>query len=100
MQGPQKSITAGTLTPSGTFLAGAADGRIVAYDLSGSKGAGDVEYVSGASHASLVTGLVSNAEGALSVGFDDTLREINAEGRSMTCVSVSLFLLNRNCAEY
>ena len=46
----------------------------------------DIEYLSGPTHASLVTGLAASADTALSVGFDDTIRELSAEGKSITFV--------------
>ncbi|KAL5522671.1 hypothetical protein ACEPAG_8689 [Sanghuangporus baumii] len=84
--GPQKSITAGTLTASGTFIAGTADGRLLSYDVAG----GDVHLVSGNSHSSLVTGIASAGETVLSVGFDNTLKEISADTKSLTDASTKL----------
>lgn len=54
----------------------------MSYDISGS----DVQYVSGAAHSSIVTGLASAGGNTLSVGFDDTLKEVGADAKSMTCV--------------
>ncbi|KAI5117164.1 hypothetical protein M0805_001022 [Coniferiporia weirii] len=84
--GPQKAITAATVAPSGTFFAGTADGRIVSYDTSD----GAADFISGAGHTSIVKGLVSANENVLSVGFDDTLREISSDAKSMTEASTKL----------
>ncbi|KAH8113894.1 WD40 repeat-like protein [Phellopilus nigrolimitatus] len=67
--GPQKAITSTTLTSSGTFLAGTADGRILSYETA----SGDANLVSGSGHTSLVTSLGSAGDSVLSVGFDDTV---------------------------
>ncbi|CCL99609.1 uncharacterized protein FIBRA_01627 [Fibroporia radiculosa] len=71
--GPQKSVTAALTLPStsGTFLAGTADGRVLSYS--------DSKYapLEGSGHAALIPGLASISSGAVySVGFDDSLREI------------------------
>ena len=82
MQGPQKAITSGVVTPNGTLLAGTADGRIVAYDSSGS-----ASLVGGQMHTSLVTAMTiaGGVEGSVvSVGFDDQLREVEISGASAT----------------
>lgn len=79
-QAPQKSITAATRTSSGTFLAGVADGRIVAYDTSN----GNTEELGGTVHKLFVKGIASVGDKTLSVGFDDTLREISSDAKVMT----------------
>ncbi|THH06015.1 hypothetical protein EW145_g4377 [Phellinidium pouzarii] len=84
--GSQKSITATTLTPSGTFLTGAADGRIIAYDTTD----GTADIVTGAGHNTIVTAMVSVGATTLSVGFDDTLREVGADAKSMTEAATKL----------
>jgi WD40 repeat protein len=81
-QGAQKALTSGTITPDGTFLAGTADGRIIAYSSSG-----EARTVEGQTHTSLVTGIAvaGGAEGnVVSVGFDDQLREVDIAGSAAT----------------
>lgn len=89
-QGPQNPIFASTLTSSGTFLAGTSDGRIYSYDIGDGRdaGKGSAELVAGEAHNGMVTSVVSAGESIVSVGFDDTLREVSADGKSMTYVSV------------
>lgn len=77
-QGPTKSVTASTIIPStGTFYAGSYDGRII----SGSIDTGVLENLNEDGHTNLVSGL-TGAEGgrAWSVGYDDKIREITANG--------------------
>ena len=55
----------------------------------------EAQYVTGSTHSSLVTGLASAADCALSVGFDDTLKEISPDGKAMTFVhSIPLIALD------
>lgn len=75
-EGPQKTITSATSTGSLTFLAGTADGRILDYDLSDHK----VALVKGAPHTNLVSAVSAAGGKAVSVGFDDKIKEI--EGSS------------------
>lgn len=90
IQGPQNPIFASTFTSSGTFLAGTSDGRIYSYDIGDGQdaGKGSAEVVAGEAHNGMVTSVVSAGESIVSVGFDDTLREVSADGKSMTYVSV------------
>lgn len=44
--------------------------------------------MAGEAHNGMVTSVVSAGESIVSVGFDDTLREVSADGKSMTYVSV------------
>lgn len=77
-QGPTKPVTSSTVIPSSsTFYAGSTDGKIVC----GSVDTGVLENVIGDSHTNLVSGL-TGAEGGLawSVGYDDKIREITANG--------------------
>ena len=78
-QGPTKSVTASTIIPSAsTFYVGSYDGRII----SGSIDTG-LENVNGDGHTNLVSGLTGADGGrAWSVGYDDVIREITANGFS------------------
>lgn len=99
-QGPTKSVTASTVIPSAsTFYAGSTDGKIV----SGSVDTGVLENLIGDGHTNLVSGL-TGAEGgrAWSVGFDDRIREITANGFAWVHISMgvrpilsSILILNR-----
>lgn len=74
LQGPQKSITTAISAASspGTFFAGTADGRILAYSDSG------YVHLEGEGHCALVSGLAAAPDGKVySVGFDDRVREID-----------------------
>ena len=75
------------MTSSGTFIAGTGDGRILAYDSEG-----NTTLTEGESHKNLVTGFAVQGDTLLSVGMDDTLREVEANGQRMSCVSLDLFL--------
>jgi WD repeat-containing protein 1 (actin-interacting protein 1) len=57
----------------GTFYAGTADGRVVAFSAE----SGEAAYVSGDGHTNLVAGLASDHGKVVSVGFDDRIREID-----------------------
>lgn len=46
--------------------------------------------MAGEAHNGMVTSVVSAGESIVSVGFDDTLREVSADGKSMTYVPMSL----------
>ena len=86
-QAPQKSINAITLTKgasSGTFLAGTADGRVYAYSESSKR----TTLVEGQSHSNNVSGIVTSPEDGTmySIGFDDHVREISADGLSFSFV--------------
>ncbi|KAI0918644.1 hypothetical protein AcW1_009523 [Taiwanofungus camphoratus] len=74
--GPQGSITAATSSKPKTFLAGTADGRILAFDSSYS-------YLEGEGHSGLVSDLATATNGSVySIGYDDRLREIDDSGKS------------------
>lgn len=45
---------------------------------------GEAKYVEGETHKSMVNGLAVQGENVLSVGYDDTLREIEGDGSRMT----------------
>ena len=91
-QAPQRSINVITPTKgasSGTFLAGTADGRVYAYSES-SKG---TTLVEGKSHSNNVSGIVmSPVDGTVySIGFDDHVREISADGLTFLFVFLPPF---------
>ncbi|THH29175.1 hypothetical protein EUX98_g5012 [Antrodiella citrinella] len=83
LQGPTKSITSAISTSgSTTFIAGASDGRIVSF--SGS----EYSTIAGPGHASLVSGLgVASSGDIYSIGYDDTVREIDVKGNNFTQAS-------------
>jgi len=87
IQGPTKAVTASTLIPStSTFYAGSTHGKIV----SGSVDAGVLENVIGDGHTNLVSGLTGAVGGrAWSVGYDDRVREITANGFAATSGSTN-----------
>lgn len=60
-------------------MAGTADGRVLAYKEAETS----TELVSGG-HSGLVSGLASSSEQTLSVGYDDTIREVSSDEKSMT----------------
>ncbi|EIN08347.1 WD40 repeat-like protein [Punctularia strigosozonata HHB-11173 SS5] len=84
LQAPQRSITAAIPTDSSTFLAGTADGRVVAI----SADSGEAAYVAGDGHTNLVAGLASANGKVTSVGYDDQIRGIDST--AFTGASVSL----------
>ena len=77
-QGPTKSLTASTLIPSAsTFYTGSYEGRII----SGSMETGVLQNVNGDGHTNLISGLTGAEGGRVwSVGYDDKIREITANG--------------------
>ncbi|KAI0066923.1 WD40 repeat-like protein [Artomyces pyxidatus] len=70
---PQKPVTAAAAaSPGGTFFAGTADGRILAYDAGG-----DAACVAGG-HTNLVSALAPAPGGSVfSAGYDDRVRELD-----------------------
>ncbi|KAH8832504.1 WD40-repeat-containing domain protein [Flagelloscypha sp. PMI_526] len=71
---PQKSITVGAVTESGTFIAGTADGRVYSIDAN----AGSSSLISGNAHTNFVSGLATSAGNSIyTVGYDDKIREIS-----------------------
>ncbi|TCD64690.1 WD40 repeat-like protein [Steccherinum ochraceum] len=83
LQAPTKAISSAIPTPgSDTFVVGTNDGRVLSFS--------DSEYstVEGSGHASLVSGLGVASSGEIySAGLDDTLREIDLNGKSFTQAS-------------
>jgi len=76
-QGPTKSVTVSTLVPSAsTFYVGSYEGRINYAPMDAG-----MENVKGDGHTNLVSGLtVADGGQAWSVGYDDKIREITANG--------------------
>ena len=91
VQGHQKNITS-IVSQEGTgsaptFFTGSSDGRVCAWDPSDGKG----ETIDGQSHTNYVSGLSSSSDGRIySVGWDDTLRSIDAPAKTFTGSSVKL----------
>jgi len=85
IQGAQKAITAAAVTSSGTFIVGTGDGRILAYDNEG-----NASLTEGESHKNLVTGIAVQGDVVLSVGMDDTLREVEGNGHRMSAAQSKL----------
>ena len=86
IQAPQKSLTAISLLPSSseTFLAGSADGRVHSY----SPVTFESTRVEGNTHSTLVISMAPNPKAGKvhSVGFDDSVREIDVGGFKFTFV--------------
>lgn len=93
VHGHQKNITAVGVTDTGskagTFWSGSYDGRICAWDVS----SGACDIVDGEGHPSYVAGLAATKEGSgriYSVGWDDTLRSIDASVKTYTGTATKL----------
>lgn len=85
-QGPQKTITAVAPSSTSTFLAGAADGRVVEYTTA----SGEAVPVGGEGHTSLIVGLAAASDGKVfSAGYDDRVREIGAASFSAASISTA-----------
>ncbi|PPQ78614.1 hypothetical protein CVT25_010578 [Psilocybe cyanescens] len=87
LSAPQKSITAIAPSSSSTFLTGTADGRV----YSNSSSTQETKVLAGESHSNNVSGLeTSSTDGrTYSIGFDDLVREISADGSSFVPASAS-----------
>ncbi|TDL25119.1 WD40 repeat-like protein [Rickenella mellea] len=85
LKGPQKAITAGSLTSSGTFLTGSADGRIMSFSETS-----EADSLDGEGHSNLVVDITSSKDLTYSVGFDDRLREISPDGKAFTQAMATL----------
>jgi WD repeat-containing protein 1 (actin-interacting protein 1) len=88
---PVKAITAATKTHAGptTFISGLSDGRVLSFTGS------EYDYVSGEGHKTLVSALGTAPDGKVfSIGYDDVLREVTADGSSFVYVSRSRQHLN------
>ena len=84
VQGQQKNVTAIASdkehSSNPTFFTGSSDGRICAYD-----GSGSGETIDGDAHRNYVSGLATSNSGRIySVGWDDTLRSIDVSTRTFT----------------
>ncbi|KZT40582.1 WD40 repeat-like protein [Sistotremastrum suecicum HHB10207 ss-3] len=71
LQGVQKAVTSATVTSDGTYVAGSADGRVVAFSDNGV-----ASVVKGEGHSNFVSGLSSTANSVWSAGYDDHVRAI------------------------
>ena len=69
-------MTCSTVTSSKTFIAGSADGRIVAFTNEG-----DATPLSGEQHSGYVSGITSTPNSTWSVGYDDRVRTITSDLR-------------------
>ncbi|KAK4556075.1 WD40 repeat-like protein [Recurvomyces mirabilis] len=80
VRGHQKAITAAVVSQdSKTLWTGSYDGRTQAWDLK----SGAAEPIDGEMHSNYVSGLAASKDGRIySVGWDDTLRTIDAAQRS------------------
>jgi len=93
ISGHQKNITA--LTHSGesanaTLWTGSYDGRLCAWDAS----SGDAETIEGEGHTNIISGLAASSSTKhpqiYSVGWDDTLRTVDAGAKTFTGTSTHL----------
>ncbi|KAF9458991.1 WD40-repeat-containing domain protein [Collybia nuda] len=92
----QKSITATATSGHGTFLGGAADGRVFSF----SGNTGECTSLEGEGHSNLVSGIASVAgEGKIvSIGYDDRVREIGADGQGFLPASAPTSFQPRSLA--
>ncbi|TFL01445.1 WD40-repeat-containing domain protein [Pterulicium gracile] len=90
IKGPQKPITSTALPSSSTFLAGTADGRVVAYSVAGDE-LSEARHVAGDGHTNYVSGLASAGEAgkAWSIGYDDRVREVTGSAETSAPPSTS-----------
>ncbi|KAK4998744.1 WD40 repeat-like protein [Elasticomyces elasticus] len=87
VRGHQKAITATCFaTKDDTLWTGSYEGRVRAWDAS----SGQAQEIDGETHSNYVSGLAfSPEEGRIySIGWDDTLRTINAEAKSFAGASI------------
>ncbi|KAF4618556.1 hypothetical protein D9613_010054 [Agrocybe pediades] len=85
LQAPQKSVTAIAPVSSETFLGGTTDGRVYSYSSS----AFESSALAGNNHTNNVVAMASSTKdgGVYSVGYDDTVREVSADGASFVPAS-------------
>ena len=86
IQGHQKNITsiATSQGQEATLFTGSSDGRICCWNTASGNG----ETVDGEGHTNYVSGVASSLEGRISsVGWDDSLRSIDASARTFTGTS-------------
>lgn len=84
VQRQQKNITTIAMdedySTNPMFFTGSSDGRICVYDS-----AGDSKIIGGDAHKNYVSGLASTSAGKIySVGWDDTIRSVDANARTFT----------------
>lgn len=82
IQGHQKNITSIAAAPSeSTLFTGSSEGRICSWDISAGRG----KIINGDTHTNYVSGIVaSQKDQVFSVGWDDTLRTIDAATETFT----------------
>ena len=83
VQGHQKNITAisanSNATAPSTFWTGSSEGRVYSWDAS----SGNAEAVDGENHTNYIAGIAASVKGHVySVGWDDTLRSIDQQGKT------------------
>ena len=86
VHGHQKNITSIVRSQGQekTFFTGSSDGRVCSWDTASGLG----ETVDGESHTNYVSGLAASPEGRIfSVGWDDSLRSIDATAKTFTGIS-------------
>lgn len=77
------TVTAGT-APENTLFTGSSDGQLCSWDI----GTGLAETIDGEAHTNYVAGLATSSEGRIfSVGWDDSLRSIDASAKTFTGTS-------------
>jgi len=87
VQGHNKSVQAlGSTTDSNTLLTGSFDGRVCSWDVA--TGTGSV--IDGQSHSNQVTQFATGSDKCYSVGWDDTLRIIDASAGTFAGSAVKL----------
>lgn len=81
IQGHQKNITALATSPSSrTLWTGSAEGRVCSWDI----GTATAETTDGESHTNYVSGLSEHKGTVSSIGWDDTIRSIDASAKTFT----------------
>ncbi|KAI9652830.1 MAG: WD40 repeat-like protein [Alyxoria varia] len=90
VRGHQRNITAATSSDIGgakTLWTGGADGRVRAWDVASGEGF-DTD---GESHSNYIAGLATNSDGTriYSVGWDDSLRTLDANAKTFTSAGTS-----------
>ena len=95
LQAPQKPINTITATSGSlsTFLTGSADGRVYSY----SESTKNSTLLKGVAHSNNVSGLATSTTSGkvYSIGFDDHVREIEADGSSFLSVKFRCDLIFR-----
>ncbi|ETN39097.1 uncharacterized protein HMPREF1541_05319 [Cyphellophora europaea CBS 101466] len=93
LSGHQKNVTALTSSSEGakpTLWTGSAEGRVCSWDTA----TGSAESIEGDGHTNIISGLAATSSGAhpqiYSVGWDDTLRTVDANAKTFTGQSTKL----------